>query len=475
MAAVDLTREQMLTRIRARDKGSDGCFITGVLTTGIYCLPSCPARPPKADNIRFFAGIEEARAADLRPCKRCRPDDFYNNYDPDLDLVQELVARIRRAPAAFAGTGDLAREAGVGITKLNNLFRVHLGNTPARVLQAEKVGLAQRLLARESMPLTEVAAAAGFESNSVFHHQFKRLTFMTPAAFRDMGSRFELFLPDGYRTADPLLYLGRDGDSPCERVEGQGFCQALGGEQPRMMRVDLESGRARVALSGADSLGGEEKLAIHRRLVNLLGLRCDPEPLERALAPDSRWARLVGANPGARLPHSGSVFEGLVWAVIGQQINLAFAYQLRQALVALCGVPVEDMIAHPDPARIAQLDYDQLTQRRYSRRKAEYLIDLARLVADGKLDVEGLVDEPPAVVEARLTAIRGIGLWTARYTMLRACAFGDSVPVGDAGVRNGLRRAFDLEQRPDNEQTLALMAPTAPHRGLATYHLWLSL
>ncbi|HEV7518189.1 MAG TPA: Ada metal-binding domain-containing protein, partial [Thermoanaerobaculia bacterium] len=116
-----LTRELMLSRARARDRAYDGRFLTGVLSTGIYCLPSCPARPPKEENMRFFASEEAARAARLRPCRRCRPDLFYRDEDPDLSLVADLASRMRREPGAFPDAAALAAASGVGATKLNLL------------------------------------------------------------------------------------------------------------------------------------------------------------------------------------------------------------------------------------------------------------------------------------------------------------------------------------------------------------------
>ncbi|HET6765421.1 MAG TPA: Ada metal-binding domain-containing protein, partial [Longimicrobiaceae bacterium] len=91
--------DEMLQRFYARDRTADGEFVTGVLTTGIYCLPSCAARKPLPENVRFFAAEDDARQAGLRACRRCRPDNFYREYDPDLHLLDTLVAQVQRGPA----------------------------------------------------------------------------------------------------------------------------------------------------------------------------------------------------------------------------------------------------------------------------------------------------------------------------------------------------------------------------------------
>ena len=93
-----LDRGATLVRWQAKDPGNDGAFIVGVLSTGIYCLPSCAARKPKDENVRFFLDEEGARGVGLRACKRCRPDHFYRGYDPDRERLEALVARIRQRP-----------------------------------------------------------------------------------------------------------------------------------------------------------------------------------------------------------------------------------------------------------------------------------------------------------------------------------------------------------------------------------------
>ena len=92
----------MYARMLESDPSCNGRFFTGVLTTGIYCLPACRARKPKPDNVKFFPTCEAARAAGLRACKKCHPDDYARGADPVLEDIESLVAEIRAKPAAFA-------------------------------------------------------------------------------------------------------------------------------------------------------------------------------------------------------------------------------------------------------------------------------------------------------------------------------------------------------------------------------------
>jgi AraC family transcriptional regulator of adaptative response / DNA-3-methyladenine glycosylase II len=164
-------------------------------------------------------------------------------------------------------------------------------------------------------------------------------------------------------------------------------------------------------------------------------------------------------------------FDALCWGIIGQQINVKFATALRRDMVELAGEKIGDMRAHPTPERVANLEVSALAARRYSRSKAQYLIDAAQAVTIGKLDIENLGEGSAIAAEKSLTAQRGIGIWTARYVLMRS-GFADAAPVGDSALATALQRLHQLPERPDADQTARLMSRFAPHRSLATMHLW---
>jgi 3-methyladenine DNA glycosylase/8-oxoguanine DNA glycosylase len=258
----------------------------------------------------------------------------------------------------------------------------------------------------------------------------------------------DLTLPAGYRQDLVLRYLGRDSDSLCERVDGNTITTAA-------LTIELRDGHARV----------DGPLDLARRL---LGLHIDVGEFERA------HPGLVRGHEGAHLPQTSTVWESVMWAIVGQQVNLAFAYRLRRVLVELCGSPARDGIrVHPTPEQVAQLDVTDLTSRQFSRSKAAYVIDTARLAATGALPLESFPGREPEDVENALLAVRGIGTWTAHYVMMRGCAFPDCVPAGDSALSASLREFYALEHRVDAHETRTLMEPFAPWRSLATYHFWL--
>jgi 3-methyladenine DNA glycosylase/8-oxoguanine DNA glycosylase len=147
---------------------------------------------------------------------------------------------------------------------------------------------------------------------------------------------------------------------------------------------------------------------------------------------------------------------------------------LRREIIEMAGERIGPMRAHPTPQRVAEMSVSVLNKKRFSRSKARYLIDAAAAVARGELDIEKLHRGSALAAERKLTAQRGIGLWTARYVMLRG-GFADAAPVGDSALATALQRLYKLPERPDQAETAKLMEAFAPHRSLATMHLWTSL
>jgi AraC family transcriptional regulator, regulatory protein of adaptative response / DNA-3-methyladenine glycosylase II len=178
------SRDQMLERMYAADAGSDGLFITAVLTTGVYCLPSCRARKPKASNTVFFADPEEARAAGFRACKRCRPEDFYRGFDPQRTAIDEVIARFKRDPGAFRSVAALVAASGLGSSSFHTLFRKYQRATPGEVMTQFRISSAQHALLESVRTIAEIAFAVGFENLSTFNENFRRLVGMSPSEYR---------------------------------------------------------------------------------------------------------------------------------------------------------------------------------------------------------------------------------------------------------------------------------------------------
>ncbi len=182
-----MTNATMYARVLASDAGCNGRFFFGVTSTGIYCLPSCHAKKPRPENTRFFPTVEAARAAGLRACKKCHPDDFARGADPVLETIESLVGEVRAAPQNFTDARAIVKRSGFGATRLFELVRLHYHTTPADLLLRARLDTAKQKLLQTRAGLAAIAGEVGFESISVFHDHFKTFNGLTPAAFRSLA------------------------------------------------------------------------------------------------------------------------------------------------------------------------------------------------------------------------------------------------------------------------------------------------
>jgi len=457
-----------------RDTACNGKFLAGVLSTGIYCLPSCPARRPRRENVRFFRTPEQAEASGLRPCRRCRPDWFHRGAAWHESLYEVTVARLRNEPAGFRDIGAIARAAGVSRTALNDLFREHAHESPGSFLRRVRAEHAARLIRQGATP-ADAAAAAGFESASAFHEQFAARMAMTPGAYAALtGARdFRLKLPPRYRVREVLDFYGRDEQSVSERVNSDSLRKALLIDgAPSLVEVLFREGVAECRVDGADGYAG------HRAASRMLGLDSDAVPFERQFASDPEFGGLIGRQRGLRIPLTPAPWEAMAWAIMGQQISVKAAVSLRRALIGAYGLPHScGLRAHPAAEALVACTADDLRGLGFSRSKAEYLLAAAAAVASGQLPLDKWASargDVSALRAARaMGAVRGIGPWTVQYVFLRAFGYADCLPAGDAGLAQGLELLRG--QRPDESSIRAMMARFAPYRSLATCHVWASL
>jgi AraC family transcriptional regulator of adaptative response / DNA-3-methyladenine glycosylase II len=235
--------------------------------------------------------------------------------------------------------------------------------------------------------------------------------------------------------------------------------------------VELAAGHARCRVEATRQLTASERAIAHAAIVRWLAIDGEARP-GRESARHEHWKRLLAGRPGLRVPRTPTVFEGLTWAIVGQQVNLPFAYRLRRRVIELAGDRLDPwLVCHPTPAQLAAVDPVDLARHQLSRRKAESLVGASRAASDG-LDLEVLPHGAATRAERTLGSLRGVGPWTVQYVLMRACGFADCLPASDAGLARAVRCHFSLERRPGAEEVERLLAPFAPHRSLATFQLW---
>jgi len=284
-----------------------------------------------------------------------------------------------------------------------------------------------------------------------------------------------LALPAHYRVEDVLAFHARDAEGLAERVSANGMRKAvLLDGVPVLFDVRLGADAAACRIEADGALGQAAQVLAQDALRNILALRIDPAPFADFVRDDALFGPLVRRLPGLRIVQSATVFEALTWAIIGQQINLPFAISLRRTFIAQAGSRHgSGLWCYPEAADVARLDLDTLTSRKFSRAKAETLLRVARMAAEGELLLRQ--DDDPERAGAALLAIKGIGPWTVNYTLLRGYGYADCSLHGDVAVRSAIGRLTGAAAKPDIAQAEAWLAAYRPHRTMAAAYLWASL
>ncbi len=188
---------------------------------------------------------------------------------------------------------------------------------------------------------------------------------------------------------------------------------------------------------------------------------------------------LVKRFYGLRIVKLLDLFEGLCWAIIGQQINLRFAYQIKSRLVEKYGRVLDSegdrFYPFPKPEQVLGLNEIEFKDLQLTRQKIQYLREVAEIIGDGQLKRGMLLKLSEAEVRQRLVQIKGIGNWSANYVMMRCLNFNDAFPIEDVGLHNAIKKSLGLLEKPSLGRVKELARDWGPWRGYATFYLWRSL
>ena len=497
----------------ARDPRFDGTFFIGVVTTGIYCRPVCPARPPRPENVRYYRSAAGAAAAGFRPCLRCRPEASPGTpawlgtsatVSRALRLIDEGALdddgadpkRAHRADETGAPgpTEVLATRLGLGERQLRRLFERHLGASPAAVARTRRVHFARRLLEESSLKIADVAFASGFGSLRAFNEAFRASYEVSPREVRarktGAGSTPAFTFRLGYRP--PSDWPGLLGYLEPRAMPG--VETVVDGVYRRLVRWQGSVAVLEVAPVEGSKSGGVQALELRlhgatpgeapaatrllelvTRVRRMFDLGADPGEVARALRADSLLATKIRRFPGIRLPVAWDPFELAVRAILGQQVSVRAATTLAGRLVERFGEPVASANGDgltgglhrlfPTPARLATED---LAVIGLPRARADALRRLARTVADGTPVLDA--GRPLEELVGGLCELPGVGPWTAHYVALRGLGVPDAFPAGDLGLRRALRgKSGSL---PSAAEVAARAESWRPWRGYGALLLW---
>jgi AraC family transcriptional regulator of adaptative response / DNA-3-methyladenine glycosylase II len=454
---VTLDPERCYRALRARDARFDGRFFTGVVSTGIYCRPVCPAPPPRIENCRFLPSAAAAQEAGFRPCLRCRPEAA-----PGTPAWQGTAATVTRALRLIesgalddAGVGGLAARLGVGERHLRRLFQQHLGASPHGVARTRRALFAKQLLDETSLSMTQVAAAAGYTSVRRFNEAMRGAFHRTPSDLRrhlrgESGAgplTLELSLPFRPPLAwDALMrFLGDRAIPGVEAVSPEGYRRGVQlGDAAGAVEVRRAAGAshlvARITLADTRPL-----LDVVGRLRRLFDLEADPVAIAAAFERDAALAPALARLPGVRVPGAWDGFELAVRAILGQQVSVQAATTLAARIAERHGTPLSEPVVRacpglarlfPAPEALCEAPLEALG---VISTRAAAIRALARVVARDELALDGSRDG--GETRSALRAIPGIGEWTAEVVAMRALRDPDAFPATDLGVRRALAAA----------------------------------
>ncbi|MGI6207790.1 MAG: DNA-3-methyladenine glycosylase family protein [Anaerolineae bacterium] len=218
----------------------------------------------------------------------------------------------------------------------------------------------------------------------------------------------------------------------------------------------------------------QDVVAAAATLTRVLGLTVDLAPFYTLASTDARLGPLAEQFRGLKPPRFPSIFETLITAIACQQVTLAFGLRLLNRLTEAFGAPAPTgHRAFPQPQDLAGVDEEALRELSFSRQKARAILGIAQAAADGSLLLEGMEALDDAAVMERLTALRGIGRWSAEYVLLRGLGRLHVFPGDDVGGRGNLQRWLGLEEPLNYEGVQRMVAPWQPYAGLVYMHLLL--
>lgn len=208
-------------------------------------------------------------------------------------------------------------------------------------------------------------------------------------------------------------------------------------------------------------------------------LDTDLKPFYRMAGKDKFLKDLVTQYYGYRIVGQPDLFESLIWAVLGQQINLGFAYSLKQRFVQTFGEKLalgdQDFFLFPSPDTVSLITPEQLLPLQFSIQKSRYTIAIAEAFSDGTLSKEKLKGLPLQEAKKRLMQIKGIGNWTANYALMKTFHYRDAFPLEDAGLHNAIKNLRKLGRKPTLEEVVKIFKKYKGWEAYATLYLWKSL
>lgn len=277
-----------------------------------------------------------------------------------------------------------------------------------------------------------------------------------------------------------LWFLDRGYDDCLFRIHNQQLTKfMLLGKTPILFRISDRGSELSVQLLHG-TVSAEQMPVLRNHIMEWFDMHKDLSPFYTLLQKDKKLQYMPADFEGLRLISITDLFEALCWSIIGQQINLTFAYRLKRRLVETFGTALtyEDHTYHlfPPPEKLASLSVDDLRPLQYSQSKARYLIGIAQAFAEKKLSYEMLaaLNDFNSMQQA-LISHKGIGVWTANYVLMKTMRVPDAIPYGDVGLLKALETHGIIKERSEAEKIDRFFKKYKGWEAYLVFYLWRSL
>lgn len=291
---------------------------------------------------------------------------------------------------------------------------------------------------------------------------------------------FRLAVPVDFNFGECLWFLDRGFDDCLYRVDKSGVTKLLELTAGlALVRMEKEAGELKVSVLNR-SLSPEEVAELKRYLNDWFDLELDLTPFYELIGRDPRLSFMKVDYFGLRLIGIPDLFEAICWAIIGQQINLTFAYKLKRKLVERYGATLDfenqRYFLFPKAEVLTNVLQEELQTMQFSRSKAAYVLHIAAAFANQTLSKAVLRAMPDlAARQKALINVKGVGLWTANYALMKSLKERSCIPHGDAGLLNALVNLDLIRDKKDAPEIEAFFSGFSEWESYLVFYLWRSL
>ena len=493
----------------SKDARFDGQFFTAVITTGIFCRPICPAKPPNEENVRYLKTAVEALEQGFAPCKRCFPE-----LAPEQRLQNHQHSLFQALANAQGQIQLAAAHHNLSERQYRRQFISAFGVGPNQYWQKHRVLTALKLLRSSNLSITQICYISGFNSvrrfneviKQTYHQPPKQLKINQTSALNTIEIELSYRPPFDWQLM--LSFFKLRALPSVEQITEQYYARVFDLNEARgWFKVSQIAGQDKLLLEiSADQQTLLKPLTVPdiiRRVRVMFDLDADMRHIHSTLGQTPLLAKVIKQVPGLRLPGSWDIFEFSVRAILGQQVSVKAATSLAERIAQRYGQTAPENpfgLTHLFPTISELLINEKLTevqepsvQKRpssvkslSSTNKSCSVVDFSNIgLTQTRIatlqtwcrfyqDNQQLLSQttPLSELNEKLSALKGIGPWTINYIAMRGLSYPDAFPSADLGV---IKALTIKGKKPTNKAILSQAQAWQPWRAYATLYLWQSL